>query len=100
MKCHTPVIPGMEMMETVYGANQPEYTPLPALRNSKGYVLTRWKFTEAEREAIAAGADLYLCILTARQPLQPIMTGVAQPDEELTQKNIDIAKFFSIEVGV
>jgi len=99
MKSHTPVIPGMEMMEIVYAKNQSEYTPLPALRNSKGYVLSRWKFTDIEREAIANGADLYICQLSCNQPLQPIMTGVATPDEELTQKNVDIAKYFGIEVA-
>lgn len=98
MKAHSPVIPGMEIMEVVYGAKQPEYSPLPVLKTSKGQLLMRFTLTQEEREAIAQGADIYISVLTMNQPLQPIMTAVGQPDEDLTERNLDIAKYFGIEV--
>ena len=42
---------------------------------------TRWQLTDEERAAIAAGADLMLSVLTFRQPLQPVIMGVAGVDD-------------------
>jgi hypothetical protein len=98
MQPHTPVIPGMEMLELVMGKNQPEYAPLPVLRTAKGQVLMRFTLTNAEREAIENGADVYVSLLTFGGPMTPIMIGVAKPDEDLTENNMNIAKMFGIEV--
>jgi hypothetical protein len=50
----------------VLGQNQPQYRPLAVvqLHGPHGRVISRWTFTEAERKAIAAGADLFLEQLT------------------------------------
>lgn len=58
--------------EVVYAKDQPEYHPLPVLRNSAGVVMSRWKLTDEEREAVLAGADLLLSVWTFNQHLQPL----------------------------
>ena len=100
MKPYSPVINGMEMMETVYAKDQPQYTPLPTLKNSQHHVLSRFKLTDAERTAIFEGADIYVCVLTFGQPLQPFMISVEHPDDTLTDKNIAIASKFGLEVKI
>jgi hypothetical protein len=68
----SPVIPGSEEFEVVYAKDQPEYNALPVLRTDKTLV-SRWKFSEEEREMIANGADLFICVMHFGQPLQPIL---------------------------
>lgn len=46
--------------------------PLPASLTAEGLVITRWKLSDEERAAVAAGADLWCAISTFNQPLQPI----------------------------
>ncbi len=67
---------------TVFGKNQPEYQPLPALRREgpEGNVMTRWSFTEEERKLIAAGEDLWLEQLTFGQTFQPQRPTVGLPE--------------------
>ena len=77
----TPVSPVLSEefkdIEVVYAKDQPEYLPLPAIRNSKGIVLSRWKLTDEERNAIHSGADLYLSVYTFNHPLQPVYLEVS-----------------------
>lgn len=98
MKPHSPVIPGMEMMETVYAKDQPQYVPLPTLKNSEHQILARFKLTDKERTDLFEGADIYVCVLTYGHPLQPFMISVEHPDDTLTDKNIAIASKFGLEV--
>ena len=58
----SPVMPGSEPIEIVLGANQPEYIPLPAvyLNEVSCPMLTRWRLSDEERVAIAAGADVVM----------------------------------------
>lgn len=66
--------------EITLAEDQLEYKPLTAAvyRTEEGHVtlLTRWKFTDEERAAIAAGEDLYLGVMTFGGPLQPLMAQV------------------------
>jgi hypothetical protein len=75
-------MPGSEAIETVFGANQPEYQPLPAvyLDTPARNVITRWRLTEDERLAIAAGADIVMQQLTFWHPYQPSNLQVVMPD--------------------
>ncbi len=70
-------------IEIVYAKDQPEYAPLPVIRNSTGVVLSRWKLTDSEREAVAAGADVFLSIWTFNQPLQPLRIEIGECDRDL-----------------
>lgn len=46
----------------VFAKDQPEYTPLPALRFPDGKILTEWSFSEEERAAVARGENIRLWI--------------------------------------
>lgn len=78
-----PVIEGLEEYEVGLGgenADQPQYNELAALRSPEGIVTTRWTFTEEERNAIAAGEDIYLLTMTFNHPFQPVMLQVGIPE--------------------
>lgn len=67
-----PVIDGLEQFETVYAKNQPEYLPLRTLPGQEGNsAISRFHFTDAQRKAVAEGADVYLEIVHFRGPLAP-----------------------------
>lgn len=83
MNAVSPVMPGSEPREILLGANQPEYVPLPAvyLDVASRPMLTRWRFTDEERAAIAAGADIVLTQLTFGIPFSPVHLQVTMPEE-------------------
>lgn len=60
------------LRRVVFGANQPEYFPLPAILFPDGKILTEWEVTEEERGRIARGERIRLWIWTGGQPLQPV----------------------------
>lgn len=56
----------------VFGADQPEYAPLPARQIDKtGEVVIRWRLSPAERAAVLGGSDLIQVVTTAGGPIQP-----------------------------
>jgi hypothetical protein len=57
----------------VFGKDQPQYQPLPALRMPDGEVITCWELTDDEIERISKNKCIYLSQLTFNGPLQPIM---------------------------
>lgn len=70
----SPVVPGLQSHEiTVEKGTQPGYTKIPSLRanTADGRILSRWTFTDEERMAIAAGADLYIQQWLFRSSVQP-----------------------------
>jgi hypothetical protein len=79
----SPVMPGSEPIEVVLGENQPEYVPLPAvyLDTVARPMITRWRLSVEEREAVAAGADIVLQQLTFRQPFQPVNLQIVGANE-------------------
>jgi hypothetical protein len=79
----SPVMPGSKEIEVVYGKNQPEYNPLPAvyLDTPSRPVLSRWRLTEEERKAVTEGADIVLTLLTFGTQLTPSHLQVVMPDE-------------------
>lgn len=67
-----PVVVGLEQFEKVYAKDQPEYRPLRTLPGRNGdSAIARFTLTEAQRKAIAEGADLYLELLHFGGPLAP-----------------------------
>ncbi len=89
MKPVSPVMPGSEPIELVYGKDQPEYIPLPGvyLDTVSAPVITRWRLDEEERKKIADGGDIVLTLLRFRfedgavRPLTPSHLQVCLPDE-------------------
>ena len=71
------VIDGLESMEIVYAKDQPEYKPLRTLKAPDGRVFSRWSLTDEQRVEVAAGADIFVQVLTFNEPLQPLSLLVA-----------------------
>lgn len=80
--------------ELTMGSDQPQYIPLPTLvftlRTKKGnpYFLSmsRWRFTDEERAAIAAGADVVHQVfhnVGAYPPMNLQVVDQTQPAEKL-----------------
>ncbi len=63
-----------------YAENQPEYQPLPSLKTLDGRVITQWRPSKQELEALNGGQPLTLVIHTFNQPLQPLQLGVGGMD--------------------
>ena len=64
----------------VFGKDQPEYKPLPALALPDGTIITCWQLTDEEVEEVVKTKQLYLKQLTFNQPLQPILPSVGIDD--------------------
>lgn len=92
MKPVSPVLPGYEVKETVYAKDQPEYNPLPCvvMDGPARQILTRWEFTDEERQRIANGKSLYLWVWTFGQPLQPIAPEIKTAKEIMGRSEDDI----------
>ena len=76
----SPVLaPEFAAAERVYAADQPEYSPLPVIRNSAGVVLSRWKLTDEERKAVVEGAETagHLFITTMESGLLKTLVSLA-----------------------
>lgn len=66
------IVPGFDIPTITYGANQKEYTPLPAWKGLDGHVVTRWQLTWKERFQVFFGGSLWLSMLTFNKPVQPV----------------------------
>lgn len=67
----------------VFGANQPEYVPLPAERVGKhetGQINTCWALSPDELKKVQETGQIYVSLLTFGQPLQPVLVSVDKPD--------------------
>ena len=67
----------------VFGADQPEYQPLPAERVGKaqtGQINTCWELTPDEIKKVQETGQIYVSLLTFGQPLQPVWVSVEKPD--------------------
>lgn len=82
MKPVSPVVPGRNLHEVVFGKNQPEYRPLPAIKAQDGSVLSRWKLNWGERLIALWRGDVYLKLLTFGSPVQPSLLSVIPPKLE------------------
>jgi len=71
--------------EVIFAKDQPQYRPLPVHRTPDGVLLSRWKLSDAERQAVAEGADIWLYVWTFNQPLQPLRIEVAEAEHDLIQ---------------
>lgn len=75
-----PIVKELEALEIVYAATQSDvYNPLRVLRSNDrdGQCMSRWTFTDEQRQAISAGADVYLEMSTFHRPLTPVRMAVS-----------------------
>jgi hypothetical protein len=91
LPANKPVIEGLEEHETVYAKYQEPYLPLRTLRSKDPVhtVLSRWSPNSEQREAIAAGCDIFLELLTFGQPLQPIRMAVGDGNFDKDHIKVD-----------
>jgi len=69
----------------VLAKDQPQYLPLPVWMDesdSKGRVVSCWRFSFIERLRILFGGKLWLSVLTFNERLQPQRPGVDYPFEK------------------
>jgi hypothetical protein len=66
--------PGFERV--VLAKDQPEYNPLPIMRNAEGVVISEWMPTAEELAGLVAGRPLRLMMLTFNHPFQPVLLTV------------------------
>ena len=68
-------------VNVVFGANQPEYTPLPAqvLPGDYGQTITCWELNPEELEQVKKNGKIWLSVLTFGQPLQPVLLTDEKP---------------------
>lgn len=59
-------------VNAIFGKDQPEYEPLPALQTSDGYVVMCFQMTEAEKKRVAETGEIWISLLTGGGALQPI----------------------------
>lgn len=72
-----------EGANVIFGANQPEYQPLPAESRGNartGEILTCWHLSDEERAIIQMTGEIWLSVLTFGQPLQPVLLSVVKPE--------------------
>lgn len=70
---------------TVFGKDQPQYQPLPALVLEDGQVVTCWELTDEEIDEIVKNKRMYINQMTFMSPLQPILPSVYLEDSENIQ---------------
>lgn len=72
----------------VYGANQPEYKPLPAEKRpgQSGEILTCWELSPDELKRVQETGKIWLGVLTFGQPLQPVILSVEKPEPYDTEE--------------
>lgn len=78
-----PVSPDIGFDERVAAENQLQYKSIPVAQvpHDDGSVslVTRWRLTPEEREAIARGADLYVSQLNFGAPMSPLLITLTPP---------------------
>jgi hypothetical protein len=62
--------------KVIYAKDQPEYLPLPVIKNPNGDVISCWSLDWKERIKLFLTGKLWLMILTYNHPLQPILPTV------------------------
>ncbi len=60
----------------VFAKDQPEYRPLPAVRDVYGQVTTEWELDDDDRVCLLDGGRIRLTILTFNKALQPVRLSV------------------------
>lgn len=59
-------------VNAVFGADQPEYKPLPALITSDGYVVMCFQLSEEEKKRVAETGEVWISLLTGGASTSPI----------------------------
>lgn len=63
----------------VIAKDQPEYIPIPALKDARGMVTMCWQFSWWERVQMLFTGKLWHQVMTFNAPLQPIKLSLDKP---------------------
>jgi len=70
----------------IYGKNQKEYEPLPALKFEDGTMVTCWRLSWRELLSIVWKRKVWVSVLTFNKPLQPLYITTKQEEVFTTNK--------------
>lgn len=73
-------------VNVVYGKDQKDYIPLPALKFKDGTMVTCWKLSWRELLRIVWKRKVWVSVLTFNQPLQPLYITTKQEEVFTTNK--------------
>ena len=73
-------------VNVVYGKDQKDYIPLPALKFEDGTMVTCWKLSWRELLRIVWQRKVWVSFLTFNQPLQPLYITTKQEEVFTTNK--------------
>lgn len=75
-------------VNTVYAADQPEYQPLPAFKDSKpeGAVISCWQLSFIERIRLLFTGKLWVSLWSFHKPLTPSLFTTKKSDVLVTVK--------------
>ena len=84
MKPVSPVLKGFEEYEIVLAKDQPQYMPLPVVisEGEEVRMISRWEFSELEKEQIAEGGSLILEQLTFGNRYQPTALSILSKEKD------------------
>ena len=74
------LVPEGSRARVLNGPKGNEYQDLPSVITPDGRVISRWVPSDAERQAILAGEDIFLTVCTFGYRLQPVMVTVGPID--------------------
>lgn len=80
----SPVVPGKDFREINIAEHQPEYMTLPAVSCGGGVILSRWEFTEEEKESLGWNPVLYVFMWTFGGEPMPLIVQFEKPEFPLT----------------
>ena len=86
MRPVSPVAPELNLEETVFARDQPDYNALPAYRTEDGMVVSRWKLTWRERLRVALRGNIWTSVLTFNRPLQPMKLDTRFPLDSVVDR--------------
>jgi len=67
----------------IFGKDQPQYLPLPALVLPEGEVYTCWELSDEELQSVIKNKHFFLKQLTFNNPLQPVRL-IANLEDDFT----------------
>lgn len=70
----------------IFGADQPEYQPLPAFQDEAGNVVSCWRLSWRERIRLLFTGRLFLVTMTFKAPIQPILPTLTNPIIQQSEK--------------
>lgn len=79
MRPVSPVVPGHDLPEQVFGESQPEFENMPAHRTRAGELIVRWHCSVWDRLMILLTGDVYVWLDADGEAPQPTLLHTGKP---------------------